>query len=116
MATEHMKLQVGMPKSPPSEEVLAALKNAVSTAGAETVYWFWMTLGGDAPHLGLAVSPSDDSVVVRVGRAVDAYFKRFSPDGVVFDILRLGDKNVDPTILAKGRLLYRSSSAGPDGQ
>jgi len=104
--TEPTEIEIGAPATPPTIEALAALRTAVSGTGATTVYWFWMSLSGDQPHLGLAVSPADDEVISRVGRAVEALWKAYSPDDPRFDILRLGDAKIDRLVITHGQLLH----------
>jgi hypothetical protein len=86
--------------------VLEAMRQGVSSAGATTVYWFWVSIGGDRPHLGLAVAPAIDEVISRVGRAIEPLWKRVSPSNSLFDILRLGDPRIDPLIIQHGELLH----------
>ena len=111
--TEPTPIEIGRPASPPSSGALSAIRAALVGTGATTVYWFWVSISGDAPHLGLAVSPPDDTVVSRVGRAVEPLWKMHSPGNPLFDILRLGNPRIDPLVRELGELLY--GSASPDG-
>ena len=99
-------IEIGRPADPPSPKALRTLRDAVSTTGAKAVYWFWVSLNHDAPHLGLAVAPADAAVVARVGRAVEPIWKKLSPHNPVFDILRLGDPGLDALIVDQGELLH----------
>jgi hypothetical protein len=109
--TEPTTIRIGRPASPPKAEALAAIRKALMDTGATTVYWFWVSISGDAPHLGLAVAPDDDAVVSRVGRAVEPLWRMHSPDNPSFDILRLGDPKIDPLVAELGELLCGSASA-----
>jgi hypothetical protein len=109
--TEPTEIRIGKPAERPSQDALDALQKAVSSSGAELVYWFWVSISGDRPHLRLGVAPNDDAVVGAVGSAVEPVWNRFSPANQVFDILRLGDPSLDEAILGQGELLFRRSSA-----
>lgn len=104
--TQSTPIQIGKPASRPSSEALEAMRQAVSSTGATTVYWFWVSIGGDQPHLGLAVAPAADEVVTRVGCAVEPLWKKYSPSNSVFDVLRMGDPKIDPLIIEHGELLH----------
>jgi len=94
--TEPTPIQIGKPASPPTAEGLAAIRTALVGTGATTVYWFWVSISGDVPHLGLAVAPADNAVISRVCQAVEPLWKMHSPSNPVFDILRLRDSAIDP--------------------
>ena len=104
--TEPTPIEIGRPSSPPSMEALEALRNALAGTGATTVYWFWVSIGGDRPHLGLAVAPNDDIIVARVGQAADPVWRLHSPNNSLFDILRLGDPRTDPLVHQFGELIH----------
>jgi hypothetical protein len=106
--TQPTSIQIGKPASPPTDAALAALREAVASSGATTVYWFWCSIAGDRPHLGLGVAPADDDVITRVGRAVEPVWKQHSPHNPLFDVLRLGS-STDATIFAQGQVLYQSA-------
>ena len=108
--TEPTPIAIGMPESPPPAAALDLLKQAVANTGATEVYWFWVSIDGDVPHLGLAVAPDDDAVVSRIGEAVGTRWKQLSRDNPTFDILRLGSP-LDETIRSEGRLLFSSTGA-----
>lgn len=104
--TEPTEIEIGTPASPPSEEALDEIRTAISGSGATTVYWFWVSVDGDAPHFGLAVAPADGEIISRVGGALDPLWQKHSPDNPAFDILRLGDPQLDHLITKRGKLLY----------
>jgi hypothetical protein len=104
--TKPTPIQIGKPASRPSDEALAAIRQAVATTGVTSVYWFWISIAGDRPHLGLAVAPPDDEIVSRVGRAIEPIWKQHSPHNTLFDILRLGDPNIDRLIFENGEPLH----------
>jgi len=104
--TEPTPIEVGMPATPPSVDALAALRDAVASSGATAVYWFWVSINGDVPHLGLAVAPAENAVVSSIGQAVESVWRRYSPDNPVFDILRLGQPDLDLAVKKHGWLLY----------
>lgn len=110
LVTEPTPIQIGRPEYPPTPEVLGLLKEAVASSGAEEVYWFWVSISGDQPHLGLGVAPDDDEVVSAIGKAVERLWTEYSPSNPVFDILRLGDASLDKTIRHDGALLFRRSA------
>ena len=104
--TKPTPIKIGKPASPPTQEALDAIRQAISSTGATTVYWFWMSLEGDQPHLGLGVAPSEEEIVARIGRAVEPLWRKYSPHNSVCDILRLGDPALDSLIIEHGYLLY----------
>jgi hypothetical protein len=110
-ATEPVPLQIGMPVTPPIADALQAIREAVAQSGATEIYWFWVSINGDQPHLGLAISPADDAVAASIGRAVEPLWNRSSPANPVFDIFRLGEPNLDRLILEHGEPLHKT-----DGQ
>ena len=110
LVTEPTPIEIGKPAHPPTQDALLALKEAVSSSGAELVYWFWVSISGDPPHLGLGVAPNDDRVVSAIGTAVEGVWKRLSPSNHVVDILRLGDRSLDEAIFREGALLYSRTS------
>lgn len=107
VTTETTPVDIGMPATPILPEFLDALRTAVASTGATTVYWFWMSLAGDRPHLGFAIAPDDNDVAARIGQAVEPLWRRYSPTHSIFDILRLGDPALDRTIMEHGELLYQ---------
>jgi hypothetical protein len=104
--TEPTPIEIGKPATPPSQEALDLIRQAISSTGAITVYWFWVSIAGDQPHLGLGVAPADDEIISRIGRAVEPLWKQHSPDNPAFDILRLGNPPMDSLIIEHGHLLY----------
>jgi hypothetical protein len=107
--TKPTTMWIGRPRRPPSPEALAAMREAVADSGATAVYWFWMSFADQQPHLGLAVSPDDDALADRVGRAVEPVWQGFCPENPVFDILRLGS---NPEIRSKGEVLFKANDEG----
>jgi hypothetical protein len=105
-ATQPLTIQIGKPANPPSIEALGALRNAIATTGVIKVYWFWVSISGDRPHLGLAVAPNDDEIISRMGKVVEPIWKQYYPSIPQFDILRLGNPELDKTILDQGVLLF----------
>jgi hypothetical protein len=103
--TEPTPIEIGRPATPPLPEALSALRAAVASTGASSIYWFWVSIGGDRPHLGLAVSPTNQDIIDNVGRAVEPVWRRFSIENPLFDILRFGDPDLDPVILEQGQIL-----------
>lgn len=108
--TKPLPIEIGAPAQPPSEEILATMRTALMSSGALTVYWFWVSINGDRPHLGLAVAPRNDEVVSRVGRAIEPIWTQYSPDNPLFDILRLDGSETDLTITRHGKLLCGSNA------
>lgn len=101
---ERDTIGIGMPAHPPPENILAEMRHAVAKTGARKVYWYWMTLSNDRPHLGLAVAPT--AAIDRVGQAVEPVWRRFKPANSTIDILMLDDSPISDLIRAKGRVLY----------
>ena len=62
-ATQSIPIEIGKPTIPPTKEALTTLRNAVASTGITKAYWFWLSLSGDQPHLGLAVAPNDDEII-----------------------------------------------------
>jgi len=114
--TEPQPIEIGMPAVPPSDAALAAMRAALSATGATTVYWFWVSINGDAPHLGLAVAPPNQVVISSVGSAIEPVWRRHSPQNPAFDVLRFGDPELDLAIKRRARLLYRGSPPAAGGQ
>ena len=106
--TESTLIQVGKPASPPTEEALAAIRKSLAGTGAARVYWFWMSIERERPHLGLAVDPPDREVLARVSRAVDSIWKRYSPENSIFDVVRLASPVIADLVKEHGVLLYES--------
>lgn len=106
-----MPIAIGRPATRPSQEVLERLRDAVAKTGTTTVYWFWLSVNQDIPHLGLAVAPNDNAIVDRIGRAVEPIWKAYSPENSIVDILRLGGSS-DDAILDQGELLWGSPYDG----
>lgn len=113
LVTEPTPVCIGKPANPPTDEALGALRIAVSGAGADVVYWFWPSVSGDQPHLGLAVAPDDDAVVAAIGEAAERVWSRFSPSNQAIDVLRLGGSSLDATILKEGQLLCQRATPRP---
>ena len=111
--TEPTPIEIGKPATPPSDEAIAALRTAVAAAGATRILWFWVSIDGDRPHLGLAVAPADDAIAARVGSAVEPLWQQHSPANPVFDVLRLGDPEIDRLIAQHGQVLYDASADTP---
>jgi hypothetical protein len=107
--TEPTPLQIGKPATPPSAAALDEIRAAVSKTGATLVYWFWVSVSGDQPHLGLAVAPSDPGLSDRVVEVVGPIWKVHSPDNWVCDVFRLGEAELDAVIFSEGELLFSSS-------
>src|SRR5690349_1975439 len=106
-ATGREVFRIGKPKSPPPDGLLTYLRSAVACSGATSIYWFWMSLDGDRPHLGLAVAPNDDEIVSRIGSAVEPLWRKYSPTNPQFDIVRFGtNPRHDALVLKYGHLLY----------
>ena len=105
-ATEPLSIEIGRPAIRPSPDALSALRDAVSDTGATLVYWFWVSVAGDPPHLGLAVAPNDPEIEARVGRKVEPIWTAYSPKNSMCDIFRLGEHGVDIVILKEGELLF----------
>ena len=101
--TEPTSIQVGRPKNPPSTETLAQMREAVASLGATSIYWFWVSVDGDRPHLGLAVSPPE--VASSIGRAVEPIWQAHSPQNSKLDVFRLGNAKLDVTFRANGESL-----------
>ena len=101
-------IDIGRPETPPSVDALRAIENAIAGCGATKVYWFWISVDGDPPHLGLAVLPNDNAVVEAIGSAVEPIWRSFSPGNPRLDILRLGDPNIDSFIVDCGEQLRSS--------
>lgn len=101
--TEPTSIQVGRPKNPPSPETLRRMREAVANLGATAIYWFWVSVDGDRPHLGLAVSPAE--VASSIGRAVEPIWQEHSPQNAKLDVFRLGDAKLDGTFRANGESL-----------
>jgi hypothetical protein len=101
--TEPTSIQVGRPKNPPSPEALRQMREAVASLGATSIYWFWVSVDGDRPHLGLAVSPPE--VVSSIGRALEPIWQEHSPHNAKLDVFRLGDAKLDGTFRANGESL-----------
>jgi hypothetical protein len=99
-------IQIGKPALRPPADVFELMRNAVSSTGATMVYWFWMSIDGDRPHLGLAVAPPVDEMISRIGAAIEPLWKQYSPNNSVFDILRLGVSNLGTLIMENGELLF----------
>jgi len=104
-AKEPIPVRIGRPAVRPDKAVLDALKDVAALSGATTVYWFWISIAEDQPHLALAVAPNDDAVVKRLGEGAEAVWKPYSPSNSVVDILRLGS-SLDATIAREGELLF----------
>jgi hypothetical protein len=104
--TEPTPMEIGQPATPPPDEALNEMRVAISNIGATSVYWFWLSLDGDAPHLGLAVAPNDNEVISRIAQALEPVWQKYSPEDSRFDILRLGDPDLDRKIIECGQLLY----------
>lgn len=104
--TEPINMEIGIPATPPSDETLEAIRAAISSTRATTVYWFWVSIAGDMPHLGLAVAPADDEIISHVGRAVEPIWRKHSPENPVFDILRLSDPDINRVVKECGQILY----------
>lgn len=108
-------VRIGRAALRPPEALLREMSRQMTDCGATTVYWFWMSVAGDEPHLGLAVAPNDDTVVRKIGEAIEPLWKQFNPDNPIFDILRLGSES-DAAIKNCGELLVpwpSSSSTNP---
>jgi hypothetical protein len=103
-----MQVQIGKPASPPSVAALDEIRLAVSKTGVTLVYWFWVSVSGDQPHLGLAVAPNDPGLSDRVAEVVASIWKIYSPDNWQCDVFRLGENGIDEVIYREGELLYRS--------
>ena len=101
--TEPTSIQIGRPKNPPSPEALRQMREAVASLGATSIYWFWVSVDGDRPHLGLAVSPPE--VVSSIGRALEPIWQEHSPHNSKLDVFRLGDAKLDVTFRANGESL-----------
>jgi hypothetical protein len=111
MTTEATPIQIGKPASPPTTEALAAIRSALQGTGASIVYWFWVSISGDRPHLGLAVAPNEEAIVSAVFRAVEPIWAAHSPWNTYFDILPLGQAaGFDRLVLEDGELLYGSAT------
>lgn len=110
VVTEPTPVQIGRPVHQPPPEFLAALKGTMASSGADEVYWFWVSISGDQPHLGLGVAPDDNDVVSAVGKAVERVWREHLSSTPVFDILRLGGERVDKMIRREGVLLFRRSA------
>ena len=95
---------IGRPARRPPDALLAKMGRRVAACGATSAYWFWMSVGGERPHLGLAVAPDDDAVVAAVGAAVEPLWREASPGNPTFDVLRLGS-TLDGAIRAEGEVL-----------
>src|SRR4051812_1800795 len=108
--TQPTPIQIGRPASRPTDAALEALRDAVASCGATTIYWFWCSIGGDTSHLGLAVAPTDNELISRIGRAVEPIWKQHSPHNWLFDILRFGN-STDAAIIAHGEILYQRTKA-----
>ncbi len=109
--TEPTPIEIGKPASRPTAQAIGAIRAVLAGTGTTTVYWFWVSIGGDKPHLGLAVAPNDDGVVGRIGRAVEPVWRVHSPQNPLLDILRLGDPNIDPAVAQFGELLHGVAQA-----
>jgi hypothetical protein len=108
LVTEPTQIKIGRPATRPSPATLQALREIAASSGATAVYWFWMSLAGDEPHLGLAVSPDDDTIVKRLGEGLEPLWRRHSPSSPKFDILRLtGETGLTATIRQQGELLWQ---------
>lgn len=106
-ATEPMSVQIGKPATPLPIAALDEMRVAISNTGATLVYWFWVSVAGDPPHLGLAVAPNDPALSDRVALVVGEIWKTYSPDNWMCDVFRFGSTGFDETILKEGELLFR---------
>lgn len=84
--------------------LLHDLSRALSNAGVTKAYVFWMSIGDESPHMGLAIAPDDDGISQRAGQLVEPIWTKFSPKNTAFAILRLGSE-LDDTIVAYGEIL-----------
>ena len=109
--TKPTPIVIGQPEMALADEVLREFREAVASTGALLIYWFWISIEDDIPHLGLAVSPPDDTVIAKIGFAIEPIWRRYSPHYPVFDILRLGDANLDRVIVERGKVLFKSEEA-----
>jgi hypothetical protein len=101
--TKPTPIHVGKPRIPPSLDALAEMRAAVSNMGATTIYWFWVSINNDQPHLGLAVSPND--VVSTVGQALEPIWQRHSPQNSKLDVFRLDNSNLHDVFRNNGESL-----------
>jgi|ERR1043166_3403180 hypothetical protein len=99
-------IAIGKPAVPPSSVALEAMRSAIASTKATRVFWFWVSINNDPPHLGLAVSPDDPEVFSQVARGVGPIWSIYSPQNSLLDILGLGRPNSDPIILKEGSLLF----------
>jgi hypothetical protein len=66
-------MEIGRAAIRPPEALMREMSRRMTERGATTVYWFWMSIAGDQPHLGIAVAPNDDTVVRRLGEAIEPF-------------------------------------------
>jgi hypothetical protein len=99
-----MPIEIGRAAIRPPESLMRELSRRMSDCGATSAYWFWMSVAGDQPHMGLAVAPNDDAVVRHIGEAIEPLWRQFSPDNPIVDILRLGSE-LDTAICTYGDVL-----------
>jgi hypothetical protein len=109
--TEPTPIQIGKPATPPSAAALDAMRLAAAETGATLVYWFWVSVSGDQPHLGLAVAPNDPELADRVANAISSIWKSYSTDNGLCDVFRLGETEIDSIILSEGELLFSAENA-----
>lgn len=108
VATEEVPIRIGLPSDPPSPEVLEEMRQVCAQSGAREVYWFWLGLRADSPHLALAVAPYAPEIASRIGQGILPVWRRASPDNYVFDIIRLNDSDLSQGVREHGRQLYRA--------
>jgi hypothetical protein len=106
VASAPTEVAIGRPADPPSQEALDALRKAISSTGADSVHWFWVSVAGDPPHLGLGVEPGSEAVANAVAKAVQQAWKRHSPSNQAVDVFRLGDERLDQAIFHMGTMLW----------
>jgi hypothetical protein len=108
VVTEPTQCQIGKPQHPPSPDVLTDIRAVVSNSGVTLVYWFWVSIRGEPPHLGLAVGPNDGASVGRMMQGVEPIWNAYSPGNMEIDVFTLGNPDLDAVILREGILLFEN--------
>jgi hypothetical protein len=109
VATEEVPIRIGLPSDPPSPEVLEEMRQVCAQSGAREVYWFWLGLRADSPHLALAFAPFEPEIAHRIGQAILPIWRHARPENHIFDMLPLNDSDLSQGIREHGRQLYRTA-------
>lgn len=92
---EGTEATIGLPVVRPSPRALAELRKAIARENIAEAYWFFISIGRQPEHLGIALTPFDRGLSDRLARAIKDGWARYYPQNPQFSLFPLEGEFAD---------------------